>query len=287
MHFKKSTHQEMNKNDVKVLSSTGMKADAMATIAGRDHASSSIVLFDVGGKIFKVSRSTLDLYPDTMLARMASKEWKTTGENTPLFIDRDGDLFRYVLILMRDGGEVNLPMTESREGYLKELEFYGFCLDDFDERDVHVGTVAEAGKVMAALAGNVHKELDDMDDSIAVIEKQLKQLELRKEALKLAHGLFERSHGVQSKENCKKLTVRSKDKDDTLFARHLEAIEGNKAILNEYLERYGLKLVGLKFFPHAFDVAFCDFQLERIASRDKDAQSKEKKRSKKQMGGDE
>jgi len=76
------------------------------------------VHFNVGGNIYKVSRSLLEQHPDTMLARLASDTWRPVGEgagnheerqngdngddddddtdnddnnNTALFIERDGE----------------------------------------------------------------------------------------------------------------------------------------------------------------------------------------------------
>lgn len=91
------------------------------------------VCFDVGGTVYKVSRSLLETYPDTMLARMASKEWRSKDDGTdpkPLFIDRDAKRFRYCLDYMRDAGEVHLPFTVSREAFLKDLAYYGFEVVD-------------------------------------------------------------------------------------------------------------------------------------------------------------
>ena len=54
------------------------------------------VIFDVGGKMYTVSRSLIEEHSDTMLARIVSKTWQEDPDST-VFIDRDGDTFRFVL----------------------------------------------------------------------------------------------------------------------------------------------------------------------------------------------
>jgi len=53
---------------------------------------------DVGGHIYKVSRSLLAHYPDTMLARPVSEDWQNDdNKDGAHFIDRNGERFQYVL----------------------------------------------------------------------------------------------------------------------------------------------------------------------------------------------
>eukprot|EP00523_Entomoneis_sp_CCMP467_P010295 CAMPEP_0168739602 /NCGR_PEP_ID=MMETSP0724-20121128/11548_1 /TAXON_ID=265536 /ORGANISM="Amphiprora sp., Strain CCMP467" /LENGTH=235 /DNA_ID=CAMNT_0008787011 /DNA_START=34 /DNA_END=741 /DNA_ORIENTATION=+ len=105
---------------------------------------SSTVKFNVGGKVYEVSCSLLNRYPDTMLARMASDTWNghddddatTTnnhnrkkrsadGETKPLFIERDGERFQFVLDYLRDG-KILLPTTKvSPDAILAELDYFG------------------------------------------------------------------------------------------------------------------------------------------------------------------
>ena len=90
------------------------------------------VKFNVGGTIYEVSRSLLERYPDTMLAKSASKRWQEDSMSE-IFIERDGDLFRHVLSYLRDG-RVALPLTASREGLMLELQYYG--LDGVEKENI-------------------------------------------------------------------------------------------------------------------------------------------------------
>ena len=94
---------------------------------------SATIRLNVGGTSYEVSRSTIEQYPDTMLARMVSEAWNSddSGDESDkdkkeLFIDRNGERFQYVLDYMRDGSDVSLPVLVSKEGFLKDLEYFGF-----------------------------------------------------------------------------------------------------------------------------------------------------------------
>ena len=83
------------------------------------------VHFNVGGKIYEVSRSLIEKYPDSMLRTLISKTWLNDEHNDPLFIECDGERFSYCLDYMRYG-KVALPITVSKDAILKDLDYYGF-----------------------------------------------------------------------------------------------------------------------------------------------------------------
>eukprot|EP00984_Skeletonema_dohrnii_P030832 scaffold22661_cov157-Skeletonema_dohrnii-CCMP3373.AAC.2 len=86
----------------------------------------NIVTFDVGGKIFKTSRSCLQNHAGIhMLERLVSDTWQKDKDHTkPIFIDRDGDTFAYVLNYLRYG-RVTLPGNVPEDMFLLDLDFYG------------------------------------------------------------------------------------------------------------------------------------------------------------------
>jgi hypothetical protein len=96
------------------------------------------VVFNVGGTTYEVSRSLLEKYPNTMLARMTSETWDPQDDNCdqpdakPFFIERDSERFGYCLDYMRDAGHVFLPYTVSKEAFLQDLAYYGFDAVDVD-----------------------------------------------------------------------------------------------------------------------------------------------------------
>jgi hypothetical protein len=121
-----------------------------APLCSSKAATESMVTLNVGGTHFQVDRSSLLKHPDSMLARLVSDTWmqhrgadetpedsnttETTGigenpkkgfENDDgIFIDRDGDKFKYVLSFL-DNGKVELPKTVSKAMFLKDLDYFG------------------------------------------------------------------------------------------------------------------------------------------------------------------
>jgi hypothetical protein len=88
------------------------------------------VQFDLGGKIFKISRALIDEHPDTMLAKMISEAWENENDkDKPLFIDRDGDLFAHVLNYLRYGS-IDLPPSTPKTMFQRELDYYGIATED-------------------------------------------------------------------------------------------------------------------------------------------------------------
>ncbi|XP_061426256.1 potassium channel regulatory protein-like [Lethenteron reissneri] len=63
------------------------------------------VVLNVGGTNFSSSMATLTRYPDSLLARLVHRgtHGQGSGQQQPLFVDRDGTMFRHVLAFLRDG----------------------------------------------------------------------------------------------------------------------------------------------------------------------------------------
>lgn len=122
----------------------------------------STACFDVGGTPYKVTRSLLEQHPDTMLTRMASETWQSNPEES-LFVERDGERFRYVLDYMRDG-QVSVPGGQggvTRTSLLNELTYFGFA-------DVDPGTITvefahlEAPKYLSWVTDEYKQKLETL-----------------------------------------------------------------------------------------------------------------------------
>lgn len=100
-------------------------------------ADAKTILFDVGGKMFRVSRSLIDNWPESMLARLVSDTWRQEGgdsreeERRPIFVDRNGDTFQVVLDYMRYGC-IALPRNLPRWSFIREVDYYGIHVNDDD-----------------------------------------------------------------------------------------------------------------------------------------------------------
>ena len=206
------------------------------------NSNTATVRFNVGGTIYEVSRSLLEQHPNTMLARMVSKTWLGEEEDNerkdePLFIDRDGERFCYVLDFMRDGPTVSLPVTISKEGFLKDLDYFGFdnvIPDDISMRSsysVYMDTV---------------KKMDELETKGA----------MESTCSKLAHYLFLRfktsnSLVVDMNESNAEQFYRPEHKQYQAeylnlrnYTRKLIGKKGKKnACLNKHLNEYNLKLL--------------------------------------------
>ena len=89
--------------------------------------SQDIISLGVGGIIYTTSRSTLTMYPDSMLGAMF-------GGNLPLenskdsqgnyFIDRDGELFRYIRNFLRVSKLILPNNFHNVEAFQMEVAFY-------------------------------------------------------------------------------------------------------------------------------------------------------------------
>lgn len=93
------------------------------------------VQFNVGGKMFEVSRALIDQHPNAMLSKMISENWVTETDD-PLFIDRDGDIFSHVLNYCRYGS-IDLPVSIPKTMFQRELDYYGI-----NSRDSNIKTMS-------------------------------------------------------------------------------------------------------------------------------------------------
>jgi hypothetical protein len=91
-----------------------------------------ILVLDVGGRQFKTTSTTLTKFmPESMLARMFSQEHRVRLKRQAdgsIFIDRNGDMFAYILDAMRNQNPEQLretPKNITPSRWLAELDFYG------------------------------------------------------------------------------------------------------------------------------------------------------------------
>jgi hypothetical protein len=100
---------------------------AFTKIMADDHTNTPTVTFDVGGKIFKTSRSLIRQHEGTLLARLVDT-WQM-DPTKPIIIDRDGDTFRFILNYLCHG-HITLPVAVSKEMFLLDVDFYGIALEE-------------------------------------------------------------------------------------------------------------------------------------------------------------
>jgi hypothetical protein len=99
-----------------------------------------IVHLDVGGVQYHVARDTLLSAENTMLAKIVSDKW-TTGHNQEIiFIDRDGERFKYILDWYRDR-KIVVPKTVALDALRSEASFFGLPDDAIIEEERSVDKI--------------------------------------------------------------------------------------------------------------------------------------------------
>ena len=131
------------------------------------HEESSNVVLNVGGTRYEVARTTLDRYPDSMLATLVSKRWTANNANRPIFIDRDGSRFQFVLDFLRDG-KVHLPASVSAEALRADFAYYGL------PENAHIGEgglgLSRIAQVMKELKAKLEEYQDKVTATTVLIE---------------------------------------------------------------------------------------------------------------------
>ena len=209
------------------------------------------VTFNVGGQTYQVSKSLLAQFPNTMIAKSASKEWKNDASKE-IFIERDCTLFQYVLSYLRDR-KVHLPWTVSKKALLEELVYYG--VENVNEKTI---IHSRAQGVLAANAIN---------DGILYLQKvaeEARVVSANSEAAfvgsSVAAILIE-NHIRRGASGTKyQYKVQSKDNNQTFYVEDLGPklgqLRSNKRsfdICNVHLNKAGLKMIDVKY---SFDKSY-------------------------------
>jgi len=236
------------------------------------------VQLDVGGHLFKVSRSLLEQHPDTMLARLVSDDWQNDdNKDGTHFIDRNGERFQYVLDYMRDQ-KVYLPLTVSKEAFLLDLQYFGFDVDDspvhkHDSKQgkqpalmIQQGSLTEFSQLLVAVECNMDEDLKKLDGSINEYKNAIEQCERKKATIKTAHVLFKQSSITDwelHEGNNERTYIHLEHGDYGTSARELYdngflAVK-LKGFLKERLQAYGITLIAAS----SRDCYNCTFVLER------------------------
>jgi hypothetical protein len=100
-----------------------MTLESFTETMADDHNNTPTVKFNVGGKAYETSRSLFLQHEDAMLVRLVS-DTRQVDQTKPIFIDRNGTTFKFVLDYLRYG-RITLPMTVSREMFLLDMDFCG------------------------------------------------------------------------------------------------------------------------------------------------------------------
>ena len=207
--------------------------------------SNEIVQFDVGGRLFKTSRSLIDEHEGTMLARLVSDTWQE-DPTKPVFIDRDGDMFAQVLNYLRYGS-ISLPITVSKDMFLRDLDFYGILPVE--------GSVKTASEAWAIEVDNRHKEID-------TLEAEKKDLEAKRLCLVLKDDIDLLANYCAS-EYIRKIyevniynPVTNKQQMEDQERLWNACTGGSEETFQKSLSKFGLRLQGVKEYKNLAGLAY-------------------------------
>jgi hypothetical protein len=150
------------------------------------------VKFNVGGQVYEISRDIVMRHHETMLARIASETWQKDPTAT-IFINGDGERFRYVLDYLRTGS-ILLPLTVSKPAILKDLEYYGF--EDVNPKDIDGwdNASAEAAIHIGKKGAKKDEVVEEIDAKIKFLKVEndaiIEALKLEKACVLVAHKCF-------------------------------------------------------------------------------------------------
>ena len=152
------------------------------------YAAAETIVFNVGGKLAEVSRSLIEQWPNTMLARLALVT--SHGDSSePIFIDRNGLTFQVVLDYLRQGSMV-LPHNLPRLSFIRELDFYGIphCGADIVNLDSSVNELKRLKEIVstAELNMNLYSSVDELKR----LEEIVATAELHHDMFLIAHHAY-------------------------------------------------------------------------------------------------
>lgn len=217
------------------------------------------VQFNVGGRIYEVSRSLLELYPHTMLARSASTIWCHTATTAPtIFIDRNGERFAYILDYMRDG-IIELPYTISKDAILIDLEYYGFTLNQNDNDSTLQDCIHhhDSAIPMATACDQMASCIQQYKAKMMDFEERAQQLEQERICTQIAYRYFKyyiTTGNMIIQYTCPNTTAAN---SKNAFKKSMECkmIENHKTLLNTCLQEYGLMVRSILYDKNQITLA--------------------------------
>jgi len=99
----------------------------MPGVASYRPLQSPILNLDVGGKAFKITKRSLDRYPNSFLSELVRACPDALDSEKPLFVDRNPEGFEIILDIYRTGGfnSRNMPKNYGTPHLSRDLDFFG------------------------------------------------------------------------------------------------------------------------------------------------------------------
>ena len=188
------------------------------------------VHFNVGGQLYQVARSLLELYPSTMLYSAAAERWQT-DPNATIFIQGNGERFQYCLDYMLRQ-RVHLPLTIPKAAVLADLDYYGF--PDVDPLHVTGNSVID----------EVMDQITEVNEKLRDLARKTEEVKLKKACLLLAIEFYAKVVHTESLT----ITISQAQRDDMQLQPFFDSFrnENNLKIFNDCLALYGLRYLSFQ-----------------------------------------
>lgn len=135
-----------------------------------------------------VSKALIEKHQDTMLARLVLDDLQTNPTAT-IFINRDGEMFQYVMDFLRFG-KVSLPWSISREMFLHELDYFGFYDVPIERIRITGTSPLKSEDAQNQNSNTVSWVANTLKSTFLVIERI--NLEIKTMCLEMAHDVSSR-----------------------------------------------------------------------------------------------
>jgi hypothetical protein len=186
-----------------------------------------------------------------MLARIASETWQTDPAAT-IFINGDGERFRYVLDYLRKGS-ISLPLTVPKQAILTDLEYYGF-------ENVNPNEIDGWGNASFEAALHIRKKKAKKRELVEDIDMKIETLKLGKSFVLIAHGCFEYCYsGTGGMEDI--VLAQTADTGIHNDLRYAFDERFDEELFNKHLAEYGLYHINhgpILFNYNGFEYAFSE-----------------------------
>jgi hypothetical protein len=204
---------------------------------------SKTINLNVGGTTYEVSRSLIEAYPHSMLARLVSDTWQQETKSK-IFIDRNGLRFQYILDYMRDK-KVHLPITIPKAALVKDLEYFGF--HNVSPEAINGSYASFEAATHMAISEKTHQA------DLVVFDMEIHELEKKKRHAILAYDCFKYYSQTGSLTNIPFVLQVSKHREVSSAGDYHNACcvfnDFDEDLLDECLAKYGLYYVGYSASP--------------------------------------
>jgi hypothetical protein len=126
--------------------------------------------FNVGGTLYDVAKDTILKFEDTMLAKLVSDRWNKDGDKCQIFIDRDGERFKYILDWYRNGKMI-VPRWLI-DAVRSDVEYFGLPEDAIEQSnslDDHLYSLRDAASYLGTVQSKLQKmNQETMNENFAI-----------------------------------------------------------------------------------------------------------------------